>query len=179
MGGIIVAMPRTEDAERIASMLSQAGIEDNVFSVKTGARVLAALGDHDADLVICTSRLNDMSFEEIVEYMPSYANLILLTKDPSVYSTSSNVMRLLMPFRTGDLINTISMLRGPVRIKKKKPVVVRTEEEQEVIDRAKQILMTRNDMSEADAFRYIQKRRMDSGRTMVESAGMILLLNSE
>ena len=82
-----------------------------------------------------------------------------------------------VPIDLGDVI-----MEAVERLKRMQwiPVDERSpKEEQEVIDRAKQILMTRNDMSEADAFRYIQKRSMDSGRTMVESAGMILLLNSE
>ena len=45
------------------------------------------------------------------------------------------------------------------------------------IDKAKLLLMDRNDMTEPEAFRYIQKTSMDMGRTMVESAEMILMLN--
>ncbi len=179
MGSIIIAMPKTEDAERIGDMLIRSGIGDTIFYAKTGAQVLADVRDKGIDLIICTRKLSDMGYEEIVEYMPSYANLILLTKDSSLYSYSSNVVKLLMPFRTGDLLNTIGMFRGPIRLKKKKPPTERSEEEKSVIDRAKQILMTRNNMSEPEAFRYIQKNSMDSGRSMVESARMILVLNSE
>lgn len=179
MGGIIIAMPKAEDAERVGGMLVNAGVDETIFYARTGAQVLASLQDKDADLVICTRKLSDMSYEEIVEYMPATANLILLTKDSSVYSYSSNVIRLLLPFRTGDLINTIGMIRGPIRLKKKKPKTVRSEEDQKIIDSAKQVLMERNNMSEPDAFRYIQKTSMDTGRTMVESAQMILTLNSE
>lgn len=179
MGGIIIAMPKAEDAERVGEMLIRAGMDDTIFYPRTGAQVLSELRDKDVDLIICTRKLSDMTYEEIVEYMPAYVNLVLLTKDSSLYSYSSNVVRLLMPFRTGDLLNTIGMFRGPIRVKKKKPPVTRSEEEKRVIDKAKQVLMTRNNMSEPDAFRYIQKNSMDSGRSMVESAQMILVLNSE
>ena len=57
------------------------------------------------------------------------------------------------------------------QIKKK-----RSDEEQKLIDQAKKLLMERNGMSEPEAFRYLQKNSMDFGRTMVESAQMILAM---
>lgn len=177
--GIIITMPRAEDAERIRDLLANAGVEDYTFICKTGASVLASLRERDADIVICTKKLSDMGYEEIVEYMPSYAHVILLTKDSSFVTYSSNVLKVSMPFRTGDLLNTLSMIRGPLRLKKKKPKPERSVEEKKVIDKAKQILMERNGMSEPDAFRYIQKVSMDTGRNMLECAQMILMLNDE
>ena len=65
------------------------------------------------------------------------------------------------------------------RKQKPKPKPQRSEEEKKLIEKAKLILMDRNGMTEPEAFRYIQKSSMDMGRTMTESAQMILLLNSE
>ena len=52
----------------------------------------------------------------------------------------------------------------------------RNQKEQEYIEKAKQILMEQKDMTEPKAFRYLQKCSMDSGRTMVETAQMLILL---
>ena len=38
------------------------------------------------------------------------------------------------------------------------------------MDEAKAVLMEKNNMSENEAHRYVQKSAMDSGRTMVETA---------
>ncbi len=178
MGSIIIASPKPESTARVADMLKAAGIAEQIYHARTGAQVLEMLQSRDADLVICPRRLPDMGYEEIHEYMPAYANIILLTNDASLVPYASNVLRLLMPFRTGDLINTIQMIRGPVTVRKKGPTK-RSSGEQKIIDDAKQLLMTRNDMTEPEAFRYIQKSSMDTGRSMVESAQMILLLNNE
>ena len=51
-----------------------------------------------------------------------------------------------------------------------------TEEEQTVINQAKKVLMEKNNMSENEAHRYVQKSAMDSGRTMVETAVSILAI---
>mgnify|MGYP002508110420 FL=1 len=52
----------------------------------------------------------------------------------------------------------------------------RSEKEKEIIIKAKLVLMERNNMSEEEAYRYIQKTSMDSGINMVEMAKMILNL---
>ena len=88
-----------------------------------------------------------------------------------------------MPFKPDDLKDTLSMLLPGSfalgRKQKPKPKPQRSEEEKKLIEKAKLILMDRNGMTEPEAFRYIQKSSMDMGRTMTESAQMILLLNSE
>jgi len=50
----------------------------------------------------------------------------------------------------------------------------RTQEEQELVDRAKAILMERNQMTEDEAHRYLQKTSMDNGTSFTETAQMIL-----
>ena len=52
----------------------------------------------------------------------------------------------------------------------------RSPEEAALIKEAKEILMNRNNMSEEEAYRYIQKCSMDSGTNMVETAEMVLAM---
>ena len=47
----------------------------------------------------------------------------------------------------------------------------------QIIEKAKLVLMDRNGMTEPEAFRYIQKVSMDTGRKSVETAEMILITN--
>ena len=47
-------------------------------------------------------------------------------------------------------------------------------QERNLITNAKRILMERNNMTEIEAHRYIQKCSMDSGTNMVETAQMII-----
>ena len=49
-------------------------------------------------------------------------------------------------------------------------------DEQEMIAEAKALLMERNNMTEEEAHRYIQKRSMDNGTGLTETAQMILSL---
>ena len=45
-----------------------------------------------------------------------------------------------------------------------------------MIRKAKELLMARNNMTEEEAHRYIQKRSMDNGTDLTETAQMILSL---
>ena len=54
--------------------------------------------------------------------------------------------------------------------------MIRSEKEAAVIETAKQLLITRNNMTEDEAHRYLQKRSMDNGTDMVETAQMVLAL---
>lgn len=178
MSGIIVTMPKYDDANKIGDIIRRSEIWEEPIICTRGAETLQMVSDRDIGLVICTKKLSDMGYEELSNYLPASANMILLTQDASLVPFSSNIVRLLMPFRSGDLINTINMLISPGSIRvKKKPK--RSDQDKKVIDQAKQILMVRNGMSEPEAFRYIQKTSMDTGRSMVESAQMILMMNSE
>lgn len=51
---------------------------------------------------------------------------------------------------------------------------MRSAEEDFVIQRAKEILMSRNHMTESEAHKYLQKCSMDSGTNVVETAQMVL-----
>jgi response regulator NasT len=57
--------------------------------------------------------------------------------------------------------------------KKSKPAV-RTEEDRQLILEAKQVLMNRRGMVESEAHKYLQKKSMDNGTSMVETSQMVL-----
>ena len=183
MGCILISMPKFEDAGHIQRIVSGSGFWDRVYICESGNEILRTVEDRDVSLVICTKRLSDMGYEELSTYLPAHVNMVLLTKDAGLEPFSSNIIKLLMPFKPDDLKDTLSMLLPGSfalgRKQKPKPKPQRSEEEKKLIEKAKLILMDRNGMTEPEAFRYIQKSSMDMGRTMTESAQMILLLNSE
>ena len=55
----------------------------------------------------------------------------------------------------------------------------RAEEDKKTVNAAKLLLMNRNHMTEPEAYRFIQKTSMDTGRTMLETAQMILLFERD
>ncbi len=177
MGTILIGMPKHEDATRIADLIRNGGISEECLTCTTGSDVLRKTEEYDAALVICTKRFSDMGYEELVSYLPTSVSILLLTKDASLAPFAGNVIRLLMPFKVDDLVGTVQTLLPYQPFYERRKKKARAPAEQKIIDEAKMLLMERNEMTEPDAYRYLQKASMDSGRTLLESAQMILLMS--
>lgn len=178
MGSIVLCMPKYEDSNHIAEIIKRSGVFLQTYSCINGNEVLRKVSEQEVSVVICTKKMQDMGYEELSTYLPATVNMILLTKDAGMASFSSNIVRIMMPFKVDDLIGTLRMLVPDAFSVRRKKKPERSVEERNMIDNAKQLLMNRNSMSEPEAFRYIQKTSMDTGRTMLESAQMIIMLNS-
>lgn len=177
MLSIIIAFPKIEDAINLKLLLIRNGYEVNA-TCTTGAQAIAVANDLDEGIVICGYRLPDMYYQEINGYLPRGFEMLLIASAQRLSQCSDgSVVSLSMPIKVQDLLNTIQVMSyNSIRRKKKersKPRE-RTAEEQEVIQRAKIVLMERNNMSEEEAYRYIQKNSMDSSTNLVEMAEMIL-----
>lgn len=182
MGSVLIAMPKQEDAKKIAGVIRSQGMALDIKVCDTGAEVLRVARDRDYGVIICGKRMRDMGYAEMAEMLPRYFGTIILTKDASLEIVSDDMVKLILPFRMGDLIDTVDMMtQGFYRqLKKKKDSPPKRKvEDQKLIDQAKHMLMERNGLSEEEAFRYIQKNSMDYGRKMVESAQMILTLYND
>lgn len=81
--------------------------------------------------------------------------------------------------RAHDLVETVDMMIQTMerarRRRREKPGE-RNPKERELIQKAKEVLMERNHMSEEEAHRYMQKCSMDSGTNLTETAQMVLSL---
>lgn len=179
MANIIVAFPKQEDAISIKNVLVRNGYD--VTAVCTsGTHVLAAIDGYNDGIIVCGYKITDMLYHQLRENLPKEFEMLVLASpakfDGEVYDGVVNVA---MPLKVYDLVNTVEMLSGTISRRKKKKRETpkqRSPKEQKILDDAKKILMARNNMSEMEAHRYIQKVSMDSGTNMVETAEMILNL---
>lgn len=91
---------------------------------------------------------------------------------------SQEIVCLATPLQTREFVSTVQMMTMELARelkRRKKPLPKRrSATEQKVIDSAKALLMERNQMSEQEAHKYLQKLSMDSGNNLVETAEMIL-----
>ena len=177
MVNVIVAFPRAEDAKNVRSLLVRHG-----FSVPavctTGAAAISHAESLDDGIVVCGYRFPDMIYSELREDIPPHVQMLLVAS-PKYWSECSggDVVTVAMPIKAHDLIATLEMMAGGgTRHRKRKRTGPsgRTAEEQELIKEAKGLLMVRNNMTEEEAHKYIQKCSMDSGTNMVETAQMVL-----
>jgi len=174
---IVVLFPRAEEAKNIRNILVRKG--HHVIAVcTTGSGALSALEGLEEGIIVCGYRFADMICTELKEYLPPGFSMLLLAMPGRLGDkTFSDIICLPMPLKVHELISTLEMMEGAVRYHRKKAKsgpVKRTEEEKKLIAQAKVILIEKNNMTENEAHRYIQKSSMDSGRSLIETAQMII-----
>lgn len=177
MYSIIVGFPKLEDANNIRNVLIRNGF--NVCDACTsGSQVVSLVNDLDEGIVVCGYRFSDMHFSELNSYLPKGFEMLLVASPEKLeFCQDNNIVCLPMPIKTHDLLNTLQMMSYQYQRRKKKDKdrpKERTEEEKALILKAKMVLMDRNNMTEEEAHRYLQKSSMDSGTNLVEMSEMVL-----
>lgn len=151
-----------------------------------GKNAVALARDLKPELVIMDIRMPEMDGIEAARTLTqeSVAPVLLLTaySEPELVQRATQagvVGYLVKPFREAQLGPAIEVTLGRFRefqqLHKELGDMKEALEARKVIDRAKGLLMDRFGLSEADAFRRIQKRSMDTRKSMREVADAILL----
>ena len=177
MINIIVLFPKLEQAKSIRNLLVRNGF-DVTATCTTGAQAIQNIDNLDQGIVICGYQFADMLYSELRQYLPStFEMLLVASKNHWVDCRENDIVCLSMPLKVQDLIDSVHLLFRTVEIKRKKRKQnpkERTEEEKAVIYSAKCMLMEQKGFSAEEAHKYLQKKSMDSGRGMVETAQMVL-----
>ena len=182
MSSVIVAFPKVENAKNIRNILIKSGY-DVPYICTTGAQILQSSHTLDGGIIICSHHFIDMMYQELYEYLPPEFQMLLVAS-PAVCNerTIQDIVCLSMPLKVHELIQTVEMMEYTISRRKKKKRAMpkeRSEEEKSIILEAKSVLMSRNNLSEEEAHRYLQKRSMNNGTDLVETAQMILSLMTE
>ena len=171
MNNIVIAFPKKEVANSIKKILAQSGYTVTAVA-NTGASALSSMNG-----------LNMGMYSEIYEYMPREFQMLLIASAAGIMEKNvDNLMSLSMPLKVHELLQTVEMMDYTITRRRKKlrqRPKVRSKEDQEMLSSAKAVLMERNGFSEEEAHRYIQKRSMDNGTGLVETAQMILSLMTD
>ena len=182
MSHIIVAFGKRENAANIRNVLVRSGMEVSAACL-TGTKVLQYTDTWNEGIIICGYTLQDMQYTELREYLPESFQMLLIAS-PTKWSDGlpDGVVGLPMPIKVYDLINTVEMMIQTMerqRRKRRGRARERSTGEKQVIEEAKALLMERNNMTEEEAHRYVQKSSMESGTNMSETAQMILTIMNE
>lgn len=182
MAGVIVVFPNKDNATNIRNILNRGGY-DVIGVCNTGAQALHYTELLDEGIVVCGYKLPDMLYTELREYLPpEFEVLLIASPDKWQEGAIKGVIGLSMPIKVYDLVNTMEMMQQTMnqrRRRRKKERKQRNPEQEKIIRQAKELLMVRNNMSEEEAHRYLQKNSMDSGTNIVETAEMVLSIMSE
>ena len=177
MISVIVVFPKLEEAKSIKNLLVRNGIEV-LAACTTAAQVISYVDDLDYGIIVGGYKFVDMMYDEMLEYLPDSFHM-LLVESKRYYSecSTSDIVCLSMPIKAADLVENVQLMYdriyGEVKRKKAKPAV-RSEEDKQIISHAKMMLMKQKGLSEEEAHHYLQKKSMDNGIGMVETAHMVL-----
>ncbi len=188
MKNIIVAFIDHSAAQKIRTILTCSGF--SVAGVCTSGAQVISLSRRlqDGGVVICSSKFNDMNTEFLAGQITSdYDFLLLLHSHEVVMEEGKNIYSLQLPLKKSDLLDSVRMLltTGSFKLDRNKTAksptetkredrAERTREDKECIERAKGVLMERNGLTEEQAHRFLQKRSMDNGRKLIDTAIAIL-----
>lgn len=182
MESIIVVFPKQEDSKNIRNILVRNGIDVDAVCT-TGAQVLECANSLDEGIVVCSYRFSDMYYTQLREQMPTGFEMLLVASQAHwMDENGTPVMKLGMPVKVFDLVNTVHMMLEASRRRHKQARLTpkaRSDEEKQLIRQAKGLLMDRNGMTEDEAHKYMQKCSMDSGTGLVETAQMVICLYKE
>lgn len=176
---IIVVLPKLEDAKGVRGLLVKNGFQVTAVCT-TGAQTLSQLDDLNDGIIVCGYKMTDMIYRELHDCLPKGFDMLLMVSQSMMNDCIDNdIICLSMPLKVHDLINTVDMMSQAIlrrRRKAKQAPKARSAQEAALIKEAKELLMNRNNMTEEEAHRYIQKCSMDSSTNMVETAQMVLAM---
>ncbi len=179
MTNILIAFPKMEDAKSIKNLLVKNGYHVAGICC-TGAQAISQADGLSSGIVICSYKLADMLYSQLHECLPFGFEMLLMASGHLLTECLDNdIVCIAMPIKVHDLLNTVGMMvENSERQRRRKKMIPKERSEGEVtlIREAKELLMSRNNMTEEEAYRYIQKCSMDSGTNMVETAQMVLMM---
>lgn len=174
MDRIIVAFESEANRTRIKDMLENGGIPVRKVCY-SGAEVIRTAKKIGGAVVVCGYKLGDMTASELAYDLHKVAMVLAVAPANQMeLCENEDLFRLPAPVSRGDLLASVRMLVQMQSRYYRMLLPRRNEEEEALVKQAKEILMNRNCMTEEEAHRFLQKKSMDSGSKMVDTARLIL-----
>ncbi len=148
----------------------------------TGAKVLQYADNWNDGIVVCGYRFQDMQYTDLRESLPDTFDMLWWLQRISGWMDCRMGLWTSLPIKVYDLVNTVEMIQqtqSRKRRKRRETIRKRDDSQRKIIDQAKALLIERNNMSEEEAHRYLQKSSMESGTNMLETAQMVLTIMNE
>lgn len=174
MDGIIVAFESDETRHRISDMLESGGMPPS-FSCSSGAEAIRAAAQTPGVIVVCGFKLIDMTADELAHTLGGEGIILVMARPTQLeLCEQEGIFKLAFPITRSDLLASLRMLR---QISEKLTVSTRQRRSSQnaaLVSKAKQVLMSNNHMTEEQAHRFIQKKSMDTGSRLEDTAQLII-----
>lgn len=174
MDRVVVAFEGETNLVRIRDMLESGGIGVKK-TCRSGAEVIRTVKKLGGGIVVCSYKLGDMMASELAYDLHRTA-LVLAIAPSSQMALCENedLFKLPAPVTRSDLLASVRMLLQMEDRYLRMMLPHRSGDEAALVTRAKELLMNRNCMTEEEAHRFLQKKSMDTGSKMADTARMII-----
>ena len=175
MDKVILAFEGEKTAARVRDILESSGTA-GCYLCHSAAEVKRLVNKQHVSVVICGYKLRDETAEALCEDLPITCSvLVLAVQNLLDMIENEDVFKLTAPVSRSDLLSSVRMLtQMGHRMERFARRPGHSEEEKELIGKAKALLMDRNGMTEEQAHRFLQKKSMDSGAKLLQTAQMVL-----
>ena len=172
MRQIVVAFERPSNCGRLREILESTG-EFACLVCHSGDQVKRTVGKLRLDLVVCGFKLGDQSCESVYHDLPQRCAMLMVAPQTQLdLCESAGVFKLPTPVRRSELLASVRLLAQLTQARESP--ARRSQAERELVERAKTLLMARDGMTEEQAHRFLQKRSMDSGARLADTARLVL-----
>ncbi|MDO4438970.1 MAG: ANTAR domain-containing protein [Eubacteriales bacterium] len=180
---IIVCFNKPNDVNAIKTLISHYGYRV-AYSCMSGARALEVSDKLGDGIIICGFRLNDMICIDLYDNKPDTFSVITVSspKNWGIILPPSDMAVVDLPMKPSDMIATLEDVEAKIEYRKRMQrrkarlgSAGRSAEETELINKAKSMIMKSKNITEPEAYRYIQKLAMDSGISITETASKVIL----
>lgn len=141
----------------------------------TGADVIRMVHKLGTAAVVCGFKLRDMTADELAASLRNTAELLVVsTPEHLDFCEGENLFKLASPMTRSDFFASLDIIRHLEETQLRPADDARKSDVRNLVERAKAILMDVNRMTENDAHRFLQKRSMDTGLRISETAQLII-----
>ena len=175
MEQVILAFEGEKNVRHIRDIMESAGLAEGVIC-HSAAEVKRLAGRQGIYTVICGYKLPDETVQSLAADLPESCSILVLAAQSmlDLIDDSERVLKLSAPATRSDLISVVETLLSRERKEERCAHALRSREEVHLIERAKTRLMAELDMSEEEAHRFLQKKSMDTGTRLPQTAQMVL-----
>jgi response regulator NasT len=171
---VILAFESEKTSAHIRDIVESAGLA-GCLVCHSAAEVKRIIHKQQVATVVCGYKLPDETAELLFEDLPLTCSMLVIAKQNLlVLIGNDDIFKLAAPVSRNDLLSSIRMLIQVGHRMEKFIRPQRSEEEQALIEQAKAVLVGRHDMTEEQAHRFLQKKSMDSGVRLAQTAQMVL-----
>lgn len=178
--GVIIALQNLETANKVENLISDAGYR--VLAIcNSGNDLIRKCMSLEPQIIIIGYRLTDMTILDVYNSLSDKCSFLAIVNETyrSFVQEQTDIFCISNPISKVVLVNSLDIIfqsnKKVSKLIERVNKLENTMEERKIIEKAKGILMEREQLTEREAFRYIQKSSMDTGSKMVDVAGSIIV----